>query len=194
MASIDVLERSTKASRLQFHKPAALGNSSPDELKHPGAPRVGADRGGGLDPMEVWTSSIWDSARQLFEDIWGKRGRRQACWPTARSTTEAELMAFAGALFGETLHLHTIESKVDILFEQDNQATITVVKAGYSAKLLGANRVHRVNLGSVHELLELGVFNISYCTSESQRANSLTKVMPPMLWPEAISQLCICAP
>ena len=75
---------------------------------------------------------------------------------------EAELIAFAGALFGETLHLHTmletlVESKVDILFEQDNQATITVVKAGYSAKHRGANRVHRVNLGSVHELLELGL-------------------------------------
>ena len=63
----------------------------------------------------------------------------------ARSTTEAELIAFASALFGESLHLHTMletltEFKVEIVFEQDNQATITILEAGYSAKLRGANR------------------------------------------------------
>ena len=116
---------------------------------------------------------------------------------TARSTTEAELIAFAGALFGETMHLHTLlevllEYRILIHFQQDNQATITIVKAGYSAKLRGANRVHRVNLASIHEQLEWDVFDIQYCTSESQIANSLTKVMPPAHWPEALSQLCIC--
>ena len=118
---------------------------------------------------------------------------------TARSTTEAELIAFASALFGESLHLHTMletltEFKVEIVFEQDNQATITILEAGYSAKLRGANRVHRVNIASIHEQLEKKVFCLDYCMSEDQRANSLTKAMPPMHWPEALNQLCIAAP
>ena len=67
MASIDVLERSTKASRLQFSQASgqrkltsdgSLRQSSPDELKHAsGTPRVSDDCDGGLGPMEVWTSS-----------------------------------------------------------------------------------------------------------------------------------------
>ena len=70
---------------------------------------------------------------------------------TARSTAEAELIAFASALFGESLHLHTMletltESNVQIVFEQDNQATITILEAGYSAELRGANRVHTAGL------------------------------------------------
>ena len=130
-----------------------------------------------------------------FPVIW--QSKKQSS--TARSTTEAELIALAGALLGETLHLHLmletlVELNVGIIFEQDNQATITVVKAGYSVKLRGANRVHRVNLASVKELLDEEEFRINYCSSESQLANSLTKVMPPMLWPEALRQLCVCEP
>ena len=86
------------------------------------------------------------------------------------------------------------ESKVEIVFEQDNQATIAILEAGYSAKLRGANRVHRVNIASIHEQLEKKVFRLDYCMSEDQRANSLTKIMPPMHWTEALNQLCIAAP
>ena len=115
---------------------------------------------------------------------------------TARSTTEAELISCASALFGESLCLHSLlealsEQKVDIIFMQDNQATITVIRSGYSAKLRNANRVHRVNLASIHEQLEAEVFAIEYCQSEMQVANSLTKVMQPMHWTEALKQLCI---
>ena len=80
------------------------------------------------------------------------------------------------------------ESNVEIVFEQDNQATITILEAGYSAKLRGANRVHRVNIASIHEQLEQKVLSLDYCMSEDQRANSLTKIMPPMHWPEALNQ------
>ena len=47
--------------------------------------------------------------------------------PTARSTTEAELIACASALLGEALNLHTMiepltEVRVPVSFQQDNQA------------------------------------------------------------------------
>ena len=85
---------------------------------------------------------------------------------TARSTTEAELIACASALFGEVLNLHTmIESLVGIHVQQDNPAAITVMITGYSAKLRHCGRVHRVNVASTHEQLEQGIFTLRYCES-----------------------------
>jgi hypothetical protein len=54
---------------------------------------------------------------------------------TARSTTEAELIACASALSGEVLNLHTMTESlvgkhVPVIFEQDNQAATTVMNAG----------------------------------------------------------------
>ena len=135
-----------------------------------------------LPSMHVYTDSDFSSCPYTAKSTSGivyvvRAG--QGCFPviwqskkqssTARSTTEAELIALAGALFGETLHLHLmletlVESNVDIIFEQNNQATITVVKAGYSGysvKLRGANRVHRVSLASVKELLDKEEFSIN---------------------------------
>ena len=60
---------------------------------------------------------------------------------TVRSTTEAELIACASALFGEALNLHTmieslIEVRVPVSFNRIyNQAAITIIQSGYNAKL-----------------------------------------------------------
>ena len=96
----------------------------------------------------MWTGESY------FPILWSSK--KQAS--TARSTTEAELIAFAGALFGEALNLHTMaehvsEQAIPIKFEQDNQAAIAVLQAGYSAKLRHVGRVHRVNIASIHEQL-----------------------------------------
>jgi hypothetical protein len=109
---------------------------------------------------------------------------------------QAEFIACAGALFGETLNLHSliealVEIRVPIIFKRDNQTTITVIRSGYSAKLRSANRVHRVNLASVHEQLEGGVFDMEYCNTELQLANALTKVVALQHWSEALAQLCV---
>ena len=91
------------------------------------------------------------SRESSFPVMW--QSKKQSS--TARSTTEAELIACTSALFGDTLNLHSLieallEIRVPVVFKQDNQATITVIQSGYSAKLPSANRVHRVNLASVH--------------------------------------------
>jgi len=60
---------------------------------------------------------------------------------TARSTTEAELIACASALFGEAPNLHTMiesltEVRVPVSFQQDNQAAVTVIQSEYSASFV----------------------------------------------------------
>ena len=114
---------------------------------------------------------------------------------TAQSTT-GRVHCMRRCIVGETLNLHSliealVEIRVPIIFKRDNQTTITVIRSGYSAKLRSANRVHRVNLASVHEQLEGGVFDMEYCNTELQLANALTKVVAPQHWSEALAQLCV---
>ena len=111
---------------------------------------------------------------------------------TARSTTEAELIA----CFGEALNFHYMieslaESKVPVVFEQDNQAAITVMQSGYSAKLRHTGRVHRVNVASIHEQLEQGAFDLDYCDAALQVANGFTKIIGTSEWNSTLKQLCL---
>ena len=79
-----------------------------------------------------------------------------------------------------------IESLVGIdfqsVFEQDNQATITVMNSGYSAKLSHCGRVHRVNVASIYEQLEQDIFTLRYCETSTQAANGLIKIISPAEW------------
>ena len=85
-------------------------------------------------------------------------------------------------MFGEALNLHTMvesltEVHVPASFQQDNQAAITVIQSGYSAKLRHSGRVHRVNVASIHEQLDQGIFDLDYCETTAQLANGFTKVI-----------------
>ena len=66
---------------------------------------------------------------------------------TSRSTTEAEIVALAVALFSEaipTLQLFDLllGRKVDLYILEDNQATIKVCRSGFSPKLRHVSRTH----------------------------------------------------
>lgn len=94
------------------------------------------------------------------------------------------------------LNLHTMaecisEHHIPIKFEQDNQAAITVLQSGYSAKLRHAGRVHRVNIASIHDQLVDETFTLEYCESKQQIANGLTKIINGIEWQETMQQFCI---
>ena len=115
---------------------------------------------------------------------------------TARSTTEAELIACASALFGEAPNLHAMiesltEVRVAVSFQQDNQAAVTVIQSGYSAKLRHAGRVPRVNVASIHEQLDQGVFDLDYCETTARLANGFAKVIGQAEWQQTLKQLCL---
>ena len=68
---------------------------------------------------------------------------------------------------------------------EDNEATIKVVKNGYSAKLRHISRTHKVNISSFKEILEGpgdGEWRIRYI---------LTKSLGPQLWGPALDMLGI---
>ena len=70
---------------------------------------------------------------------------------TSRSTTESEVISLAFSLYQEglpSLQLWELllQRSVKLRVMEDNQATILVVKKGYSPKLRHVSRTHKVNL------------------------------------------------
>ena len=127
-----------------------------------------------------------------FPILWSSKKQSS----TARSTPEAEAIALASGVFGESLHAqeymeHCMEKSVKITCQQDNETIIKIIQAGYSAKLRHAPRVHRVNIASLHDLLEEGAFDLVYCHTKCQLANGLTKVITPQEWPAMLDQMCM---
>ena len=113
-----------------------------------------------------------------------------------RSTTEAELIALATAMFSEVENLQAVLETilgidVPVLYQQDNSTLLAVVKTGYSAKLRHANRVHRVNIASVCERFAEPRASIAYCKTDEQRANGFTKIVSPQEWPTTLEQMGI---
>ena len=129
----------------------------------------------------------------LFPIHW--QSRKQSS--IARCTPEAEMIAFASALYGATpcsgaTHATFFETDINVKLEQDNDAVLKIISSKYSVKLRHCNRVHRVNIASICETLEKeNTLELRHCKSEFQRGNSLTKVIPPCQWQDALNQLCV---
>ena len=74
---------------------------------------------------------------------------------------------------------------------EDNQATIRVVKKGYSSKLRHISRTHKIDISSVNEVLDSDSIVISYIETDKQAADIFTKALAPLKWPNALSLLGI---
>ncbi|CAE7274272.1 unnamed protein product [Symbiodinium sp. CCMP2592] len=114
----------------------------------------------------------------------------------AQSTPEAEMISMASAMFSEVINLQTFlqsafKSTVPIIFFQDNETVLAILKSGYSPKLRHLGRVHRVNVASMAEIFEQEDFSATYVNSKEQLANGLTKIIPPAEWSDMLTQLCL---
>ena len=74
---------------------------------------------------------------------------------------------------------------------EDNQATITVVKKGYSKKLRHISRTHKVNLGSLMQACVNDSTELVYIETKKQAADIFTKALAPNLWDNALDMLGI---
>ena len=78
---------------------------------------------------------------------------------------------------------------ISLVTREDNEATIKVVKKGYSAKLRHVSRTHKVNLGSLYELFHDPKYTIEHVGTNDQCADIFTKGLEPYKWDNAISLL-----
>jgi len=118
--------------------------------------------------------------------------RRQTS--TSRSTTESEVVSMAGALYAEGLPTMDLWDlllgrPIGLEIMEDNQATIKVVRKGYSMKLRHIGRTHKVNLGSLKEVIDSDHVELSYCRTDDMAADIFTKALPPLKWDNALKLL-----
>ena len=139
------------------------------------------------------TSGAWmrlAGTQTSFPLMWSSK--RQTS--TSRSTTEAEVIAMATAVFSEALPVMQLwetilERKIETIVCEDNQATIQVVQRGYSQKLRHISRTHKVNLGSLAEVFQDSHTKLRYTESSKQCADIFTKALEPHAWDNAIGLL-----
>ena len=72
---------------------------------------------------------------------------------------------------------------------EDNQATILVVKKGYSPKLHHVSRTHKVNLSCLSEIFAEDSVSIQYVDTKYQAADIFRKALPPQKWGAALDLL-----
>ena len=94
---------------------------------------------------------------------------------TSRSTTESEVISLAYSLYQEgipSLQLWELllQRSVKLRVMEDNQATILVVRKGYSPKLRHMSRTHKVNLSCLSEVFADDGVTIEYVDAKKQAA------------------------
>ena len=114
----------------------------------------------------------------------------------SRSTTEAEVVSLAYALFQEALPALSMLERIlsrDVVLEvrEDNEATIKVIRKGYSPKLRHIQRTHKVNLASLSEVFQDPNIQLDYVSTLQQVADLFTKAIEPAKWQRAVRMLGI---
>ena len=109
----------------------------------------------------------------------------------SRSTTESEIVSLAHSLFQEALPAlqlwqTILDYPIELVIHEDNQATILVAKKGYSPKLRHIARTHKVNLGSIAEVLDADDVKLQYVettrSSNTDDSSDLSGPSPTQRW------------
>ena len=74
---------------------------------------------------------------------------------------------------------------------EDNEATIKVVRNGFSSKLRHVSRTHKVNIAGLKEVLTAPHVDFKYVGTKEQAADIFTKALGPQLWGPALDMLGI---
>ena len=142
------------------------------------------------DPLQGWLCLTGPNT--WFPLAWV--AKRQTA--TSRSTTESEAVSLAKILFEEAIPMLDLWDlllgrPVKLTIYEDNQATIKVLNKGYSSKLRHVTRHHKVDLGSVKEVLDEHNVELQYIETTKQCADIFTKALTPCKWPHAVGLLGI---
>ena len=104
--------------------------------------------------------------------------KRQSC--VSHSTTEAEVVAANTAVRAVGIpakHFweYILNRPMEMVLREDNQATICVIKNGYSPALRHMPRTHRVSVAWLSELIQEEEVDVQYCDTNEQAADIFTK-------------------
>ena len=114
------------------------------------------------------------------------------------------MISLANGVFSEAIPASIpwsliLERNIQLRIYEDNQATIAVVKKGFSKKLQHISRTHKVNLSSLKEACVNDDTKLAYNDTQKQAADIFTKTLAPNLLDIALEVLgiqktCHCPP
>ena len=96
----------------------------------------------------------------------------------SRPTTEAEIVSLDAGVFGEGL-------PVQVLCEILANKPVDLIC--YSPKLRHLSKTHKIDLGSLHEVLQNNHVQLRHIATDKQLADIFTKALPPAKWPAALN-------
>eukprot|EP00971_Amphidinium_carterae_P068032 1346581-Amphidinium_carterae.3 len=178
MARPDLITAGTLDLKLEF----ALSRSEPVEVCIWADADLNGDPNDTKSTSEIWCELRSKDSQQCWPISW--ISKRQGC--TAFSTCESEVVSLSHALSlrEEGIPLVQIVSEVlghdvELTCYEDNSQAIQAVKRGYSKKLRHLPRIHRICLGSLHELLSSDdrIGSLVYHPSSDHKADLFTKSM-----------------
>ena len=79
-----------------------------------------------------------------------------------------------------------LDRDVELIVLEDNQATIKIARKGYSSKLRHVLRFHKIDLGSIKDVLDAEQVTIEYVNTNFQAADVFTKALKPEKWQNAM--------
>ena len=117
----------------------------------------------------------------------------------SRSTTEAEAISLATAVFQDAVptvdHLNEIlGQEIPLTCFQDNEATIAVVRNGWSIKLRHVTKTHKIDLSCLYDLFKDPLTFLVHCPTDQQAADVFTKNLETGKWDMALSMLRVGPP
>ena len=117
----------------------------------------------------------------------------------SRSTTEAEAISLATAVSQDAVptvdHLYEIlGQEIPLTCFQDNEATIAVVRNGWSIKLRHVTKTHKIDLACLYDLFKDPLTFLVHCPTDQQAADVFTKNLETGKWDMALSMLRVGPP
>ena len=92
----------------------------------------------------------------------------------------------------QTLWSIMLQRPVRSIVHEDNQATITVINAGYSPQLRYLDKHHRVSLGVVHEMCQHDDNDVEHITTDKQKGDLMTKGLQRPKHEPAVRMVGLC--
>ena len=116
-----------------------------------------------------------------------------------QSVTEAEAISPATAVFQDAVptvdHLNEIlGQEVPLTCFQDNEATIAVVRNGWSIKLRHVTKAHKIDLACLYDLFKNPLTFLVHCPTDQQAADVFAKNLDTGKWDMALSMLRVGPP
>ena len=133
------------------------------------------------DPFESLSLNLYTDTDHASETEHSKSTSGMVLVLQHDLTTEAEVISLDAGLFGEALSVQELceilaNKPIDLTCHQANSAVIAIAHSGYSPKLRHLSKTHKINLGSLYEVLQDDHVQLRHIATK-QLANIFTSEM-----------------